>query len=142
MFDPERIATGFAPSQARHEDARHAPHQAQTGFQFPRWIWGTMLSAYGVFFMAMFATFRGSREALFMIVISTLYAAMFFGTATLLARVKGGEAPSPLERKGGELQCWTGPLSLGAVAAQVLTVPICLAFFAVAIAVIRVAVGA
>ena len=37
----------------------------------------------------------------------------------------------------GDLDTWTGPMSPGAVAGQILTIPVCLALFGVIIAVIR-----
>jgi hypothetical protein len=135
MFNPDRIETAFAPEI--ENDFRAKAPARPAGFQLPGWIWQAMFTAYGLFFAALLTTFRGDGEALFMVVISLLYALMYFGTASLLARLGPNDSESPLDLAGGELQTWTGSMGTGAVAAQVLTVPACLALFAMAIAVIR-----
>ncbi len=108
---------------------------ANPGFELPRGIWMGMLGSYVVFFIAIAAATGGSARAVFAIVISVLYAAMFFGTARLIARQAGDEARSPLER-GKPLQTWCGPMEPKAVYGQVLVVPMAIASFAIGIAAI------
>ena len=69
------------------------------------------------------------------LVISILYTVMFFGTARILANLDGRRVGA-FNRSGGKLQTWTGPMDLGSVAGQVLTIPLLLGFFGVAIAII------
>ena len=104
-------------------------------FEFPRWIWAVMLGGYGTFLGGLLAATAGEGRAVFAIVISGLYMAMFFGTARLLANVDQRRV-GEFNRTGGMLRTWTGPMSIGSVAGQVLVLPVLLGFFGVAIAVI------
>lgn len=108
--------------------------------EVPGWIWGTMALCYGLFFGGLFAASGHDGEAIFAIVISMGYAAMYFGTASLLFGMNPARQPSAFMRGLAPLQTWTGPMDTAAVAAQILTVPACLAFFGLAAAVIRAAV--
>lgn len=129
---------------AEHAGTRVQPDGVdglQDGFQLPGWIWQAMICAYAVFFLAITAATGRDGHAVFVIVISACFAAVYFGLASVLGAVKGRERPSPLSRRGGVLQTCYGPMDRGAVAAQILTVPACIAFFAVAILVIRSVTG-
>lgn len=105
------------------------------GFELPRRVWLGMLTSYGLFFVAIVGATGGSGRAIFAIVVSILYTVMFFGLARTVARQAGPEAISPLDR-GQPLQTWTGPMQASAVYGQVLVVPMAIASFGVAIAVI------
>lgn len=124
---PETLtALAAAPAAAR-------PY---VGFQLPRRVWVGMLASYAVFFVAITVATGGSGHAMFAIVVSILYAAMFFGLARVMARQAGREQTSPLDRHQ-PLQTWCGPMEPGAVYGQILVVPAAIACFAVAIAVIK-----
>jgi len=110
-------------------------------FGLPAVIWTSMAISYVIFFGGLVLGAGHDGKAIFMIVISMLYAVMYFGTATALNTV--GSA----RRKGlksqwieGKFQTLTGPMSFGAVYGQILTVPLMFAFFGVAIAIIRLVV--
>jgi hypothetical protein len=98
-------------------------------FDLPKSIWWTMFLAYAVFFLGITVATGRDRSALFMIVISASYAVMYFGTAATLNAV-GASVP-------GDIDTATGKLSYGAAFAQILTVPLVIAFFGCAIAVVR-----
>lgn len=112
----------------------------QPGYQLPGWIWRAMFACYGIFFGAMFMLSRGSGHAVMMVVISALYALMFFGVASLLAKQPPRDARSPLD-EGKPLMTWCGPMDRKAVIGQVLVVPFGIAFFGLAILTIRAIVG-
>lgn len=108
--------------------------------EIPGWIWGTMALCYGLFFGGLLAATGHDGHAIFAIAISLVYLAMYFGTATLLFGMNPPRQPSAFVRRLAPLQTWTGTMETGAVAAQILTVPACLAFFGLAAAVIRAAI--
>ena len=90
------------------------------------------------------ATAEGKETVLatvFMLVISLLYALMYFVTAGILHAQKGEEHASPLDRSDGVLQTWTGPMDRHTVAAQILAVPAGFAFLGVTFFVIRATAG-
>ena len=110
------------------------------GFEVPAGIWGAMIACYGVFIAAILAATAGGY-ATFSIVIAVVYLAMFFGVTKVILK-HGPEQPrSPLERHGGVLQTIYGPLARRDVAAQMLVVPMAIAFFGVAVLVIRLAIA-
>lgn len=104
------------------------------GYQLPSRIWGIMLASYATFFVFIAVATGGSGHARFAIVISMLYTAIYFGVARIGARQAGAENRSPLD-EGRPLQTWTGPMDKASVYSQILVVPVCIAFFAIAIAV-------
>lgn len=116
-------------------------HGSQAGFQLPRWIWGGMFASYAIFFIGIAAATGRDAATLLMLGISLFYMLMFFGTATILNRQKGGEHVSPLDRAGGVLETWTGPMDGRTVAAQILAVPAGFAFLGITFFVIRAGVG-
>lgn len=136
MFDLQNEAMDLG--YAIEPQGRPAPDDApladivQPGFQLPGAVWVLMIGCYAIFFASMFMLASGSAFALMMVVIATLYAVMFFGTASVLAALPGREAPSPLDQ-GKPLQTWCGPMSTGSVYSQVLIVPFGIALFAVSI---------
>ena len=108
-------------------------------YELPGTLWGAMISCYAVFFVSITVATGGSGHALFAIMISVLYTAMFFATARIVALQGQAQEASPLSR-GQALPTWTGPMGAGAVYGQVLVVPACIALFGVGIAVICAAV--
>lgn len=117
------------------------PTQPETvDLELPGWIWSAMALCYGLFFGGLCAASGRDGEAIFALVVSLGYAAMYFGTAALLFGMNPPRRPSAFVRRLAPLQTWTGPMDTVAVAAQVLTVPACLAFFGISAAVIRAAV--
>lgn len=118
-----------APAQPEHSD-----------LEFPAWVWRTMFACYGLFFLGLTLATGRDTEALFIISICAAYAVMYFSSSAVLVRLKSEGHVSAFSQGRGPLQTLTGPMSIGAVAGQVLTIPICFALFGLAVAVIRVAV--
>ena len=114
---------------------------SQAGFQLPRWIWHGMFACYAIFFLGVGAATGRDTAALFAILISLFYVLMFFGTVGVLGAQKGPEHASPLDRDGGLLDTWTGPMDRGSVVAQILAVPIGFAFLGVTFFLIRLTAG-
>ena len=145
MYNPDNYQaeqTAAVPAHGQNEANRSVPATEQPGFELPGWIWQTMLAAYGIFFTALFLATGRDSTARFALVVSIGYTVMYFATARILNAIKGREQRSPLARSGGTLDCATGQMDLTAVAAQVLTVPLCVAGFAVSILIIRVLLSA
>lgn len=110
-----------------------ATHEPRT-FGLPKSIWRTMFLAYAVFFLAIIIATGRDGSALFMIVISVGYTLMYFGTAAIMNAVGAQDRPATVP---GDIDTATGKLSYGAAFAQILTVPLVIAFFRCAIVVIR-----
>jgi hypothetical protein len=108
-------------------------HERRT-FDLPKSIWRTMFLSYAIFFLAITIATGRDRSALFMIVISGSYAVMYFGTTTVMNAVGAHDRPATVP---GDVETATGKLSYGAAFAQILTVPLVIAFFGCAIAVVR-----
>jgi hypothetical protein len=119
----------FTPEKASHE---------RRTFDLPKSIWRTTFLSYAVFFTAITLAMGRDRTALFMIVISAGYTVMYFGTAAVLNAVGASERP---ETVPGDIDTATGRLSYRAAFAQILTVPLVIAFFGCAIAVVRAVVA-
>lgn len=115
-------------------------HPEATDLELPGSIWRAMGACYGLFFAGLIAATGHDLEAGFALVVSIGYSAMYFGTAGILFGLNRPEHLTDFARGRGELQTWTGAMNRSAVAAQVLAVPACLAFFGIAIAIIRFAV--
>jgi hypothetical protein len=108
----------------------------QRGFEIPARLWVLMLLCYGVFLSALLVA-TGGGESTLNIAISAFYMVMFFGLVKLLVRHGPKQGRSPLDGPSRTLQTLYGPLQEREVAAQMLVVPACVAFFGVAILVIR-----
>ncbi|MFM5953080.1 MAG: hypothetical protein ACKOPE_02085 [Novosphingobium sp.] len=132
----ERDAAQAAlPSEAPRPN--HWQFGESTDLEVPGWIWGIMIAYYGVFFAGLMLAAGHDAEAMFFLVISSGFAVMYFGTVRVLLGLRPVKEPSRFARGLEPLYTWTGPMNTGAVAAQILTVPLCLAFFGLAAAVIR-----
>lgn len=141
-FQHERLDEIYEAEELSIASALPKPERpiVQPGFQLPRSIWVAMFASYAVFFTAMAFLVDFGAFALFMVVISALYTAMYFGAGSILARLPRLPDPSPLDR-GMPLETWCGPMDRKAVAGQVLIVPMAVAFFGVSVAVISALVG-
>lgn len=104
-------------------------------FELPSPVWITMIGSYLVFLLALLGA-TGGASAVFAIAISAFYVAMFFGTARALLRQAPAQPDSPLQRAGSVLQTAFGPLTRREVYGQVLIVPVAVAFFGIAIAIV------
>lgn len=133
----DQITTLDAPEQPAPYLPNHWQFGESTDLELPGWIWGVMIASYGTFFAGLLMATGHDGEALFALTVSGLFAAMYFGTARVLLGLSPTRQPSRFARGLAPLQTWTGPMNTAAVAAQVLTVPLCLAFFGIAAAVIR-----
>lgn len=139
MFDLEQnvwefdYATEAPPAAARPAEMRPL---VQPGFQLPARLWSAMFALYAIFFVAMAGVVGGKGPGLFVVAISVTYTIIYFGTANVLANLPGMSARSPLD-DGKPLQTWCGPMNSRAVFGQVLIVPIAVAFFGVAFALLR-----
>ena len=132
LMDMNIIAAEVECHGSSSESIVPVSHEVRT-FDLPRSIWITMFLSYAIFFGGLVLATGHDGITIFMIVISAAYAVMYFGTAAVLNAVNAAERPK-LRTSG--LQTLTGPMTYGAVFAQVLTVPILLAGFACVIAVI------
>jgi hypothetical protein len=112
----------------------------QRHFEVPSRLWVAMIALYGVFFAAMFAAVGGGYATL-VLVVSLFFVAMFFGTTKVMLGQGPIQARSPLDGPTRRLPTLAGALREGEVAAQMLIVPACVAFFGVAILVIRLLVA-
>lgn len=122
-------------------DGYRAPsHEART-FELPASVWITMFTSYAIFFAALFVATGHGVAAIFALVISIAYTVMYFGTAAVLNNVGAAERRNlpPADSTAG-IETLTGWLDNGAANAQILTVPILLALFGCAFAIIRVSV--
>ena len=130
-----------AEIMAEMEDVREGysgpSHEVQT-FELPASVWVTMFTSYAIFFVALFVATGHGMAAIFALVISSAYTVMYFGTAAILNSLTAAERKklSPAETIGG-IQTQTGWMDYTAAYAQILTVPILLAVFACAFAIIR-----
>lgn len=128
-----------AVQPARLSNDPYETSGVQAGFQLPRWMWRAMFACYAIFFVGIGAATGRDTATIFALVISLLYMLMYFATAELLHAQKGPEHDSPLDRAGGMLDTWTGPMDRGTVAAQLLAVPAGFAFLGLTFFVIRAA---
>jgi hypothetical protein len=104
--------------------------------EFPAWVWHAMFVGYGVFFACMILATGKDLHALFAIVVSIGYTVMYFAAASILVGLKPARRTSDFARGVAPLQTYTGPMSMNAVFGQVLVIPICLALFGLAVAII------
>jgi hypothetical protein len=122
--------------QDKYDDhfVRVKPTQELRTFDLPKSIWWTMFSAYAVFFVAITIATGREAGALFMIAISAGYTVMYFGTAAAMNAVGAQGRPATVP---GDIDTATGKLGYWAGFAQILTVPLVIAFFGCVIAILR-----
>ena len=111
------------------EDYSAPSHEIRT-FELPGSVWITMFGSYAVFFAALFVATGHGVAAIFALVISIAYTVMYFGTAAERKALPSTESI-------GGIQTQTGWMDDTAANAQILTVPILIAVFACAFAIIR-----
>lgn len=104
-------------------------------FELPAVIWLSMVASYSVFLAALLVSTGGLRAG-FAIAVSAIYIAMFFGTARMIMRQGPPQGAAPIGSPGTVLQTAFGPMSRSAVFGQILIVPIAVAVFGLAIAII------
>jgi hypothetical protein len=86
----------------------------------PRWIWITFLSAWAILFGLFIVFFTSDAAAAFVVTIAALFGLMAFGLPmTLAAQSKRGS-----QKCEGLIHTHTGPLNVGAAAAQIVLIPI------------------
>lgn len=118
--------------------ARAIVQPEKTDLEMPASIWIIMFAAYTIFFGGLIAATARDNGTIFVIMISILYASMYFGCASILFNQNRPEQPSLFSRGLGSLATYTGPMDKGAVVGQVLTIPACMAVFGVTVAIFRV----
>lgn len=116
-------------------------HPEGNNMEIPGGIWRIMFICYGIFFGGLLLATGRDTAALMMITISIGYAVMFFGLNIVLIGLDGKGQHTVKPGPDSDLQTWCGPMSPHAVAGQILTIPICFAFFGIAIVIIRAWVG-
>lgn len=108
-------------------------------FELPGPIFVAMALAYVVFLAAMAAAFGSGDGMPLLLAICVVYLLMYLGTPALFAKVDAAPRRrldwDALRRRG--LDTIGGRMSAGAVVGQVLIVPGCVAFFGLAVLVIR-----
>ena len=85
----------------------------------PRWIWRTFFVAWASVFALFVLFFATNEQAAFSITIAVLFAMMAFGLPATLAAQSGSEA----SECRGRIETRSGPLSVSAAAAQILSIP-------------------
>ena len=119
-----RSAVSISPEAAGRPD----------GFQLPGSVWLSLFGCYAFFITALAVAAGGSGPARLVLAISAFFMIAYFGTASILARV--GPRDHVKADAAKPLQTMYGPLEMGAVRAQILTVPIAIASFGLAILVV------
>lgn len=104
-------------------------------FELPASVWQIMTACYAVFLIALLASTGGGRAG-FAIAVSAIYIAMFFGTARMITRQGPQQDLALVRNPGTHLQTAFGPMSRGAVFGQILIVPLAVAVFGIAIAIV------
>ena len=112
-------------------------HEART-FGMPRSVWTIMLTSYAVFYGALAIAIGHDRGAIFAVVVSILFACMYFGTTITLNSVgAAGRKGQESEWIKGKFQTLNGAVSYGEIFGQMLILPILFAIFGIAIIIIR-----
>ncbi len=117
--------------------ARTGLQSEHAGLQLPRWIWRAMALCYAAFFAGLLAAAGHDAEARFALVVSFLYALVYFGVGSLLFRLKPADRQTPAWTRQAPLETATGPMDARSVAGQVLAIPACIALFGLGCALVR-----
>jgi hypothetical protein len=134
----ETRAVEYLQDNDREFSTPEKARQERRTFDLPKSIWWTMFLSYAVFFAAITFTTGRDRRTLFVLVISAGYAVMYFWTAVVLNAIGASNQPDTISK---DIDTATGKLSYGAAFAQILTVPLGIAFFGCATAVVRMVVA-
>ncbi len=133
----QRDFTQELDGAASEPEAVAAPARRQPcseGFQLPGAIWRAMFACYAIFIASLALATGGSPAARFVIAIAALFMLVYFVTATILTALGG---PDRREADEAEpLQTLYGPLGIGAVRVQVLTIPAALAIFGIGLLIV------
>ena len=86
----------------------------------PKWIWRAYLSAWATIFGLFLAFFTITAEATFAVAIAALTGLMAFGLPIALVAQSGSGNPE----QRNTVDTHTGPLSIGAAAAQIVLIPV------------------
>ncbi|WP_265562438.1 hypothetical protein [Sphingomicrobium arenosum] len=130
------VMVPIAGLEANDNSTLTPPQQPETRmFELPASVWRAMIACYATFLIALLGA-TGGAHAAFAIAISTIYVAMFFGTARVMLRHAPPQPGSPLKHRGAILQTASGCLARGEVYGQVLIVPATIAVFGIGICLI------
>lgn len=122
-------ASVAVPASTQHESR---------AFGLPRSVWVIMLTSYAVFFCALAVAIGHDRGAIFVVVVSMLFALMYFGTTFALNSVGAEDRKDQKsEWVKGKFQTLGGPMSYGEIFGQMLILPILFAIFGIAVIIIR-----
>ena len=110
------------------------PRREVRTFDTPKSIWITMFASYAVFFLGLTVATGRDGMTLMMIWIGAGYAVIYFGTAIVMNKIDQAARPKPVPTT---FNTHTGTIGYWAGFAQILTVPILIAAFSIAIAIIR-----
>ncbi len=140
MFEQPLHKTDFTQElhgTASDQEAVAAPARQQPcseGFQLPGAIWRAMFACYAIFIASLALATGGSSAARFVIAISALFMLVYFSAATILTALGGSDRRKA--DKSEPLQTLNGPLGIGAVRVQVLTIPAALATFGIGLLIV------
>ncbi|MEW4468914.1 hypothetical protein AB1K62_13900 [Parasphingorhabdus sp. JC815] len=114
-----------------------AKHESRT-FGLPRSVWSIMMTCYAIFFGALAVAMGHDGGAIFVLVVSGLFALMYFGTGFVLNSIGAASRKNQKsEWVEGKFQTQSGPMSFGAIFGQMLILPILFAIFGIAMIIIR-----
>lgn len=113
-------------------------HNVPVSTELPTMVHVVGTFGYAGILLAMWVTFSGHGDALFMVAVSTFLAIVFFGVPYLMYRTarrsgaqRGQHGMSDF--LAGDFETWTGRLTGWEAFVQVVTIPLSLAFGAAAI---------
>ena len=112
----------LSPDSLAGHDQQIVPKAPEIGlFQdVPRWIWTTFLSVWAMLFGLFIVFLATNGTAAFVVTIAALFGLMAFGLPmTLAAQSKCGNHDCK-----GIIHTHTGPMNVGAAAAQILLIPV------------------
>lgn len=136
QVDSEATQVSVANTEATPNETLIAQAE-KTDLEMPASVWTLMLTSYAVFFGGLIAATGRDGSAIFVIVVSVLYTFMYFGVASVLFNQNRPEQLSTFARGLAPLHTFTGPMDKTAVFGQILTIPFCLAFFGIVMAIFR-----